>query len=224
MKAYLYRVFLWFANLFSSEPSVVNEDKRELDAPSDMRRLTLGIIVGHTKSAGGAGLHGTSMNEYQYNSQVAELMKAECERLGTIIPKIIFRDGIGISGAYKLAEKAQCDCVVELHFNAFNGSVEGTETLCTMSSDDKEFAGMVHRGICRAFGRVGNSRGVKPLSRSARGGGNIYAFPNGANCLVEPFFGDNASDAQKARSLQGTYSKALVEQINLWGMQKGLLD
>lgn len=182
------------------------------------------IIVGHEKHAGGAELnHPAYPNEYAYNSQVAKLIKS---RAGAIIPRalvyVIFRDGIGISGAYHKAAGLKPDACIELHFNAANRHAIGSETLCSVEQKDRELAGFVQTEICRVFERHGVSRGVKVLPRSARGGGNIYGLPGYANCLVEPFFGDNLLEAALAVKKIEEYADGLLIAIDHWCKKVGL--
>lgn len=175
---------------------------------STVPRLVL--IVGHTKKAPGATF-ALGGSEYQYNSKVAELASSYAKTLGTIDVKVVFRDGIGISGAYAKAKALKPDCTIELHFNAANKTATGTETLCTPEEKDRKFSEIVQKSICKVFKREGLSRGVKVLAKGARGAGNIYSLPGFANCLVEPFFGDAMSDAKIAKEKQADYAKCLVD-------------
>lgn len=181
------------------------------------------VIVGHEKKAKGATLHGGG-SEYEYNNQVADFMIAHAKAQYPMIEiQKIMRDGVGISGAYKKALAAKPDACIELHFNAYNGKALGTETLSSIDEQDKIFAGIIHKGTCKVFNRDGLSRGVKVLSRSARGGQSLYSLPGYANCLVEPFFGDNPGEAKAAREKQKTYAEALVDAFVLWAINQGLL-
>lgn len=210
-------------DFFKKAPALPGSD-RETPAPGEGRFVKLGIIVGHTKAAPGAKLAGTSQYEYHYNTEVAQIMAAEAKRRGNVIPVIITRDRGGISGAYREANKQQCDVVIELHFNAFNGKADGTVTLCTPDLTDVEFAHIVQNAMCRVFGRSGLSRGVKAIARSARGGGNVHAFPQGRNCLVEPFFGDNPREVALAQKLKVDYAHALVHAVIIWATKKDLIQ
>lgn len=167
---------------------------RELPEPDQPIYGKLGVIVGHTKRAKGARFyHGGA--EYDYNLGLAKDIKRHADRARTLDCSIFTRDSGGISGAYSAALQAGCDVIIELHFNAFNGKVKGTETLCTTDQQDRDFAGLVHKACCEAMRRGDNSRGVKVLSRSSRGGRNVYSAGMVPNCLIEPFFGDNEDDA-----------------------------
>jgi N-acetylmuramoyl-L-alanine amidase len=205
-------------NLFKSP------ETRETPAPDAKLKPVLVLIVGHERKAPGAAF-ALGGYEYHYNSKVAELAKGFA---GVAYPgirvEVVFRDGVGIAGAYKKANALKPDACIELHYNAFNKVALGTETLCTVDSKDQGFAKIVHKNICVVFERGGMSRGVKVLPRSARGGGNIYAMPAYSNCLVEPFFGDNPSEAKLAQDKQSAYAKCLIYSFVEWSRSVGLIN
>lgn len=195
---------------------------RETPEPDAILKSMLVLIVGHERKAPGAAF-ALGGYEYHYNLKVAEIAKVYA---GVNYPgirvEVVLRDGIGISGAYKKANALRPDACIELHFNAFNKRAFGTETLCTVDYKDRGFAHMVHRAMCSIFEREGLSRGVKVLPRSARGGGNIYSMPAYANCLVEPFFGDNPDEARLAQNKQTEYAHCLVDAFAAWAEANGL--
>jgi len=196
-----------------------------LPGPGDKRRIRLAIIIGHEKKAQGANMVDPfKVSEYQYNTQVSNYMTEYIdEKDMPIEPVVIFRDGIGIVGTYAKAEREKCDVAIELHFNAFNGAATGSECLSSAEEKDKELAGLVLRGVCGVFQRGGLSRGVKVIPRADRGGLNVNSFPGGANCLVEPFFGDTFSEAEAGLAKQRNYAQALVDAVLLWARKKDLV-
>jgi N-acetylmuramoyl-L-alanine amidase len=200
----------------------IQTGERETPAMDETLKATLVVIVGHEKKAPGATF-ALGGSEYEYNTKVSKLMEAYGkEAFPNMIVKTVFRDGIGISGAYKAAKGFKPDACIELHFNAFNTKAFGTETLCTAEASDKHFAHMVHGNICQVFSREDNSRGVKVLPKGARGGGNVHSLPGFANCLVEPFFGDNKEEAEVAVAKQSLYAKALVDASAAFFKEIGL--
>jgi N-acetylmuramoyl-L-alanine amidase len=201
------------------------KDTGELPSHDDKTTLKLGAIVGHEKSAPGATLAITGESEYSYNTKVAKLMQDYAMTfVPTMTVEVIYRDGIGISGAYSKAKALECDAVIELHFNAYNATVMGTETLSTSNADDLEFSKIIHSGVCQVFKRDGQSRGVKAIQRSARGGSNVYGFPSGPNCLVEPFFGDSWTEARLANEKVNEYASQLVKSVYEWAKLKGFYN
>ena len=208
----------------------LEKQKEDRETPDENfeGQATIGIIVGHTKRSGGASLNNQAYrNEYEYNSRVAEIAKsyADVNFSKNVTTHIIFRDFVGISGAYRKANQLKCDVVVELHFNAVaNNTVTGTETLCTSHVGDKAYARYMQDMQTKVFKRGNDSRGVKVLSRGARGFTNVSSFPLGYNCLVEPFFGSNLKDAKLAIDVQEEYAEGLIEaSVNFCKEHLGIL-
>src|SRR3989337_4219198 len=110
--------------------------KDEVLPQPNERVVHLGIVVGHTKKEGGAKLCTTKMSEYEYSSKVLESLIKQSKDYPSLKVSGIFRDEVGIHGAYAKAKSFKCDAVVELHFNAFNGSQRGSQTLCTPDKND----------------------------------------------------------------------------------------
>lgn len=225
----------WFKKWFKpvppslEAPAPVVEDSdwdgKELASADSTGKLKLGVVIGHTKVKPGAKLAGSGgQHEYHYNKVVAQQMIDYAKKAHPMVSiEVFFRDEGGIAGAYGGAIKAMCDAVIELHFNAFNGTVKGTSTLTTADYSDGQFAHYIHKAMCKLFGRDGASRGVKSISRSDRGGVNVHSFPAGVNCLVEPFFGDNDEEAKMGIRLSQPYAQCLVDAVVLWGKQVDLL-
>lgn len=220
------KVKSFFAKLFASAPALPPSAGDNLPVVGETEpRMILGIIIGHDRKSQGASLAkpwGTS--EYVYNSELAEMMKDYIvEAKLPIKPEIIFRDGVGIKGAYDVADKKKCDVVIELHFNGFNGKAHGTSCLTTSVQGDVDFATVIQKMMCEVFERPGMSRGVKSLARGDRGGVNVHSFPGGVNCLVEPFFGDNPAEAKMGIERKAEYAQALVNGVVLWARKKNIL-
>lgn len=217
------------AKIEPPKQEVPSDDGRELPAHDESQRVKLAIIVGHTRNASGAQMGKSLESEYVFNTRIANFMADLCKvKFPQIVPKIIYRDGIGIEGAYRVADQVEkCDLAIELHFNAANGRATGTETLCTSAPNDVEFAHMIQKQMCRVFGRSDDKakgdRGVKAIARTARGGGNVHSFPGGANCLVEPFFGDNAEEEKMAYEKQREYAECLLDGVLLYAKKRDLL-
>ena len=212
----------WLKDVFSASKGAIIESP-DVDHERD-GKATLGLVVGHDKATGGAVMVSPyKVSEYIYNSEIAELVKHFADNEGKVKVEVIFRDKIGISGAYALAEKLKCDAVIELHFNSANGKASGTETLCSSNASDKEFAAIVQRHVCEAFSRVKGSRGVKVLSRSSRGALSCYSFSGGSNCLIEPAFGDVFSEATMMMERKNLYALSLLSAFKGWCDEKNLL-
>jgi hypothetical protein len=201
---------------------------RELPDPEERGSFKLGVVVGHNSASQGAQLnHPTKLSEYAYNTDIAKLMK-EMAPVGMQVEIIYRKPGKGyteeIREAYQEAKDKLCDCVIELHFNGFDGSVRGTSTLCSPDVSDVNFAHVVQNAMVALFKREGKqNRGVKTISKSARGGGAVHSFQGGVNCLVEPFFGDNKEEALMAISMKSHYAKCLVDAVALWAKKVDLI-
>ncbi len=197
------------------------EEIPDQDLPRSSERFVhLGLIVGHTEKAQGASMQ-SGMTEYQYAKKVAEEMVKLLDKYPQVKVSTILRDGIGIHGAYKHAREIGCDCVIEVHFNAYDNKAKGTSTLCTPDTNDVDFAYEVHRGMCDVFLRDGDSRGVQVIGRSVRGAANVYAFPEGVNCLIEPFFGD--SEAELGLEKMKDMANSLMSSVARWGRKLDLI-
>jgi N-acetylmuramoyl-L-alanine amidase len=203
--------------------SGTKDAERETIAPDERQKIRLCLIVGHEQSAPGADFNGIAFkNEYAYNSALAKRVEEKATETKHIEVHVIFRDGIGIKGAYEKAKELHPDVCIELHFNAFNGAAYGTETLCSVDEQDKKLATIVQANVCAAFRRHDLSRGVKILSRADRGGTSVYSLPGSANCLIEPFFGDNKDEAEQAIVYMSEYANSLLESCEQWATLNGV--
>lgn len=195
--------------------------------PEAARQIRLGIIVGHEAKAGGAACAvpvGGCSNEYQLNSVIANEIKEYSNRVNGIDVQIIKRDGIGIAGAYKKAYDLNCDCVIELHFNAFNKKAVGTLTYTSPSAEDVEYSHYIQKAMVGVFGTNGRpDRGVVALARGDRGSRNVFSFNGMPNCLVEPVFGDVKSEINMLWDKRKEYAAALVNATLLWAKKKDLV-
>lgn len=196
----------------------------------------LALVIGHTRKRSGAtGTYPISASEYEFNQGVADLVARFGESRGHRVATF-YRDIIGIEGAYQQAAEWEPDAVIELHFNAFNGQVKGTETLYSDTDDakrvmEKEFAEIVQRELCRVFNRKGKEdRGIKnrPLSRGERGYWNVNQLFGMPSILIEPFFGDNKQDARMAVENKQEMAEALVLAFEEWkqmiAVERGFIE
>lgn len=161
----------------------------------------LAIVVGHNARAKGAyGKSPIKQYEYDFNSAVARLMHQNAGQFD-LETKVFFRQaGLGytreIDKVYGEVDAWGADAAIELHFNAFNRSTTGTETLTSGSNGSKIFAQAAQQEIVRLFDRTGNeNRGVKTRKRNQRGGRSLHTS-RAPTILVEPFFGDTIKDAE----------------------------
>ena len=155
----------------------------------------LAFVVGHERGAPGAyGVKPLGRYEYDWSRDLGIMVNELAAKRG-IEARMFFRDGIGIKGAYRSVKQWKPDVTLESHFNAFNSKAQGTETLIG-SSQSKRWGEIVHKNVCEAFSRNGNSRGVKLITPGGRGYLNLTQIHT--SCLIEPFFGDNTEEAKLA--------------------------
>ncbi len=191
---------------------------REIDLRARSKSAGFAIVVGHTKTAPGAsGVKPVGQSEYPWNKDLASKIKSACVQLG-VESKIFYRDGVGISGAYKLVSQWGAGCVVELHFNAFNGTATGTETLYDNDKNggSKAWATLLQNGMLNVLGL--KDRKLKECDPGDRGYGSVSALDI-PSALIEPFFGDNSSDATVAENnkddLAMVIAKAAASQLKI---------
>lgn len=197
----------------------------EAEVPKSLPKAggRLAVVIGHTAGApGAAAAKPIGESEYVYNTHLAELIKTNGRQLGVDV-KIFTRDLVGIKGCYDLVESWNPDACIELHFNAFNGKVHGTETLYSDDLDQKgvreiEFARLVNEGILKALGPGRSDRGLKerPTTDRERGWFNVNQVTSFASILIEPFFGDNPSEARVASENKELMAREIVKAFISW--------
>lgn len=168
------------------------------------------IVVGHTdRSKGAAGTAPINQREYPWNRDLAERINALCHSRG-ITSRIFYRDRIGIRGAYRQVGAWGAAFVVELHFNAFNGRAHGTETLYDADRNEasKAWAQRLQDGMLSVLGL--RDRKLKELQPGDRGYTSVSAL-NIPSALIEPFFGDNPSDAYVGHTRKDDLAEAIAQ-------------
>ncbi len=175
----------------------------------------LAIVVGHTRVAPGAsGVSPVSASEYVWNSDLAQRIVGECNRLGVVV-RVFFRDGVGISGAYRAVRQWGATAAVELHFNASNRTARGTETIFgTACAASRGWAQAMQDGMVALYGRTGTAdRKIKPSPPHPRGGESVNAMSEIPSCLIEPFFGDNPADARLGQERKTRLAETIVAKF-----------
>ena len=182
---------------------------REVAGPN----AKLAIVVGHTKVAPGAeGISPVSASEYPWNTDLANRIATYGAGKGVEV-KAFFRDVGGISAAYDAVEAWGAGAAIELHFNAADGTARGTETLYgTACSASAGWADKAQKSMVTLYGRTGSqNRGLKKCPPHPRGGASVNAMSAIPCCLIEPFFGDNSSDATLGQNKKQGLAESLVD-------------
>lgn len=165
-----------------------------------MRKVA--VVIGHDKTSPGAYSKHLGMSEYIYNSEVA-----------SHLPYDIFKRPMGVPYKTQMQMLAKqvvgYDLVIELHFNAFNNSANGCETVSYPGNKitealGKEYCRLITNHFCN------NNRGAKIATSGGRGWWFLYYMPANA-IIVEPFFGD-APEALLFKNPK-EYAKILVDWI-----------
>lgn len=201
-------------------------DEREIEAAAfaETRETAddgLAIVVGHTCSRPGAEgkappfpqSPNTARFEYTWNSELAEMIKQKARARG-VRCSVFFRDTGGITGAYARVRKWRPEATVELHFNAFNERVRGTETLFAHSSSHA-WAKALQNEMVALYARVGPplDRGLK--DRSGGGRGRLSLTQIQPSALIEPFFGDEQSDAEIGERQKERLADAILAAFSI---------
>lgn len=184
------------------------EDEPPAPAPAAGRKLA--IVVGHTRTSPGVfGQAPVDQHEYFWNSGVAERMKQHAGTIPGLAVEIFLRDQGGIAGAYGRAKTWGAEASIELHFNAANGRASGTETIY-VTDRSKPLAQAVQQAMVATMEL--RDRKIK-LPWEGRGNASLtqLAVPS---IIVEPFFGDNAGDCERAVAKRDDLATAIVDAAN----------
>jgi len=171
------------------------EDKPEVPKTES----AIAFIIGHTEKAGGAYSEYFKQNEYNFwLSRIDKFLNA-CTAYK--MDSFVFdRNEGGITGAYRDADKYlqfyKNQCIIELHFNAFNKRATGVETLYVK---DSAFEGILAKTVndAMASSLKLTNRGAKDIKSGAAGYQNVTRISTYPSILIEPFFGDNESDCRE---------------------------
>lgn len=183
--------------------------------------MKLGIVIGHNSRQSGAfGVAPIKASEFDFNSEVAEIMDEMAGEFGfdAKVFKRIDRSSYAqeIREVYKKTDTWGAQVSIELHFNAFDGKTRGTEVLAGPSSDSLRTAMAVHKSLVALFKRdFKTDRGVKDYRPGIRGELSLISGRAPA-ILVEPFFGDSAEDAKLMTEL----GKPALARAYLAGLAK----
>ena len=205
-------------------------EEEELEAQDESGPDGLAIVIGHSPR-GDPGMCGVpplpakpedGKCEYFWNRELASFIKEELAAIG--VPSEIFHrnkpGGSGILDAYREVIRWRPKATVELHFNAHDGTAEGSETIYELPGS-KSWAQKLQGGLVGLFGHQGKlsargaklDRGIKLASENGRGKLSLVQISPSA--LIEPFFGDNTTDAGRGvnnkRALAKTIARAYTE-------------
>jgi N-acetylmuramoyl-L-alanine amidase len=170
----------------------------------------IAIVVGHNSRSQGAVRILDGRTEFDWNSDLAQLIKSHDNRNVKIFYR---RAGFGyskeIDTVYAETDTWGADVTVELHFNASaNENVRGCEMLSSGTSGSLELSNNMQNRVQRVMGNP--DRGVKRVSRSDRGGRSLWAGKAPA-VLIEPYFGSNYQECTVATNKKQDLAKAIYQ-------------
>lgn len=176
-----------------------------------MKRIVLQIGHGGNSShydSGAIGADGT--HEHKFNrDELHPLLSKELEDMGFEVVTIIQEKSFG-----ELPDRINAlnpDVILSLHFNAFNGSATGSETLhYYRSRNGLRLAKLIQDGVVKALGLA--DRGCKGL-RSGYRGSALVKRTRAVAVILEPFFGDNPNDLATARENLGELARNIAKGV-----------
>ena len=172
---------------------------------------TVVLNVGHTKLRQGAKHPESGISEYQVNSLLANQVERSLRSKGVIV-LIVTNKYVMLPS---LINSVNPDLIIAMHCNAFNGSIEGHETLIYNRTNEAK-AEIMNSFLNLALQNT--SRGVKIVQPTHRGYSLVKKTK--APCLiVEPCFIDNNEDfnnfMHKMPQVVEAYTQGIIECLKL---------
>lgn len=156
--------------------------------------MKLAIVVGHNARSQGAVRKDTGETEFEWNSDLSQMICDEAETFfPDIVVKVFFRKPGGgyrkeIERVYREVDAWGANFSIELHFNSHgSSSATGSEVLSSGSPKSLALAGAMQAEFLRLMGL--KDRGVKVVTKG-RGGASLISGRAPA-ILTEPFFGSS---------------------------------
>jgi len=186
--------------------------------------MRVALCIGHSRpnDLGAVAADGVT-HEWTFWRYVAQKMRAEHPDSGHEIR--IYDKYFGRSYTEAMSEiacrirKDRCDVAIELHFNAYNGEVQGAEAWAWKdSTPGKRLAQSLlaaHVNSTRGAGGSFPLRGLKLADRQARGA-QFLAKTHCPAVLWEPFFGDNPAEWEFYQPQEDLLSVVLSEALIDW--------
>lgn len=221
---------------YKKEPATIPPVK-PIEILNDNKKYNLNsilIVVGHTKASGGTTTY-LGEGEYDYNCEVAEIVKQEIKALNPNCEVMIQkRDVGGLRGAYSRGNKILPELTIELHLNAFSKKAYGLEVLA-MKDDTNSIiiADIISDEVASAFDFIERKRfkegerevdGVLRTSKGDNGHYNLQIAKDYTTApyrvLIEPTFVNiKTHESEKIVPQQGKikYAKTLAKiLVELW--------
>ncbi|SEN59811.1 N-acetylmuramoyl-L-alanine amidase [Palleronia pelagia] len=171
--------------------------------------MKIAIVIGHNARAQGAVRITDGRTEYDWNGQLAELIRAHDPEGVRIFRRDPSAGGYSreIDKVYAETDAWGADVTVELHFN---GSADPRATGClTLSSGTPGSMALAREVQARMLAVMGNEDdGVQVRGRHDRGGRSLWQGRAPA-ILTEPYFGGNAQFCHAADANMDELAEAI---------------
>jgi len=177
--------------------------------------MKLALVIGHNTRARGAVRVADGVTEYDWNTNLAEMIKAHDPANIRIFKR---QAGLGysreIDRVYAEVDAWGADCSVELHFNASaNSSARGCLMLSSGSKGSLALAEAMQRECLRVLENP--DRGVVVRNRHDRGGRSLWQGKAPA-ILTEPYFGSNRQECMRADASIDQLAEAHYRAVKAW--------
>lgn len=181
----------------------------------DPAAMKIAIVIGHNREAQGAVRVTDGVSEYAWNGRLAEAIQSLNPAQVRVFRRTPFEAGYSaeLRAAYAQVDAWGADVSAELHFNAAIAGATGTETLFA-SVRGREVATVVQAAMVGALGL--RDRGLVHRPAGSRGSASLISGKAPA-VLLEPYFGSNALDCQRADQRFDALARAIF--IGLGGVE-----
>ena len=168
--------------------------------------MKLAIVVGHNVRTQGARRVTDGQSEYIWCGLLAQKMAGMAPHSVRVFQRT---PGSGeIARVYREVAAWGAEKAVELHFNSFaQASATGTETLHDGRPDRRALALAVQAQMVAALGLT--DRGLKKVHKGQAGFATVSAAAQ-PTVLVEPYFGSNAGDCNRADAHMAALARAIL--------------
>jgi N-acetylmuramoyl-L-alanine amidase len=180
---------------------------------------TVCLVVGHCKSKAGAVNAKSKVNEFGWNSLLADEIEKVLNRNGKVQCVRVWRpETNSITALVRAVNATKADCYVELHLNASaSGTATGTEMLhWHTSARSKALAQLLQDGTVAVL-KLRN-RGLRSITSGKNGAGQLRKS-NMPAVITEAFFIDNDADLKRGTDVMDALAEAQAEAIERFLIQ-----
>lgn len=157
--------------------------------------MNVAIVIGHNSKGKGAYSESLGYSEFDFFKRVSSIIKKNAPSVDVYERKHTGSYSSEMKEVVSEINRVGYDLVIEMHFNAANGTANGVEVLhYSKSKKGIEWANSVikiHELVCGL-----SSRGLKPVSDNSVNGSYGILNSKMPYILTESFFGDNESDTE----------------------------